>query len=452
MKKYLKIRNSVLFTITVFLLLSMAGVSIAQIKNTSFNTTPLFTTTKIDINTTDSATVDLNSELNRIEESTEKILDELDTINNNSTSNTKNNTTVTKTKTRILIDTEQQKTEDFRHQSEELIRILREQNAKKIEELKRKKLEDARSAIKAIENEENDVISDNVNDLKEESVLDNEIVEDLIGSGEVPVEIESLDEIEKDVAREIERLDRIVFDKKRKIIERVKTKNAAEEALLDSDEDGISDFDELNIYETDPYVADSDGDGYVDGAEILSGFDPNSPSIESIIKYEDPREVGESDDSLFAVSSIEIDNTDINNNEEDSKNILIKGKSIPNAFITLYIYSNPTIVTVKTDKDGNWEYTLDKELENGDHEIYVAITDNTGSIVSKSNPIPFVKQAAAVTVDESLLSLDITDNKIGFFNGVYLYITILSVVFLTGIVLVIVGIRARATEIGSGQD
>ncbi len=53
---------------------------------------------------------------------------------------------------------------------------------------------------------------------------------------------------------------------------------------------------------------------------------------------------------------------------------------------------------MKTDSEGNWTYELDKELENGEHGAYVAITDNTGKITGKSEPIAFVKTAEAVTV------------------------------------------------------
>ena len=42
----------------------------------------------------------------------------------------------------------------------------------------------------------------------------------------------------------------------------------------DSDGDGLTDFEELNTYFTDPNSADTDGDGFSDGEEIAGGFDP----------------------------------------------------------------------------------------------------------------------------------------------------------------------------------
>lgn len=45
----------------------------------------------------------------------------------------------------------------------------------------------------------------------------------------------------------------------------------------DSDYDGLSDQAEINIYHTDPLKADTDGDGYLDSAEVLLGSNPLDP-------------------------------------------------------------------------------------------------------------------------------------------------------------------------------
>jgi lipoprotein-anchoring transpeptidase ErfK/SrfK len=44
---------------------------------------------------------------------------------------------------------------------------------------------------------------------------------------------------------------------------------------MDSDHDGLSDYDEIYIYHTDPNNPDTDGDGYSDGLEVANGYDPN---------------------------------------------------------------------------------------------------------------------------------------------------------------------------------
>ena len=44
--------------------------------------------------------------------------------------------------------------------------------------------------------------------------------------------------------------------------------------LVDTDNDGLSDVDEIYKYKTDPNNPDTDGDGYLDGEEIVNGYDP----------------------------------------------------------------------------------------------------------------------------------------------------------------------------------
>jgi hypothetical protein len=46
---------------------------------------------------------------------------------------------------------------------------------------------------------------------------------------------------------------------------------------IDTDGDGLTDYDELFIYRTSPYLEDSDSDTFNDGVEVSQGFDPNCP-------------------------------------------------------------------------------------------------------------------------------------------------------------------------------
>lgn len=49
---------------------------------------------------------------------------------------------------------------------------------------------------------------------------------------------------------------------------------ARADAKLDSDNDGLPDEAEINIYHTDPFKADTDGDGYNDSDEIKNSYSP----------------------------------------------------------------------------------------------------------------------------------------------------------------------------------
>lgn len=54
--------------------------------------------------------------------------------------------------------------------------------------------------------------------------------------------------------------------------------NLLELQKKDTDLDTISDYDELYVYKTSPYIADSDSDGYPDGEEVKNNQDPNCPA------------------------------------------------------------------------------------------------------------------------------------------------------------------------------
>jgi hypothetical protein len=45
--------------------------------------------------------------------------------------------------------------------------------------------------------------------------------------------------------------------------------------FVDTDKDGLSDYDEVTIYKTNPQKDDTDGDGFKDGDEVKSGYNPN---------------------------------------------------------------------------------------------------------------------------------------------------------------------------------
>jgi len=163
----------------------------------------------------------------------------------------------------------------------------------------------------------------------------------------------------------------------------------------DPDKDGVNNNDEYR-YGTNPANPDSDGDGFLDGDEVKNGYNPlkSSPGDKSDkIIFESPKEKGEINRELYKVNNVEMIQL-----ENGTKKLKISGKGIPNSFVTIYLYSDPIILTVKTNDDGTWSYEVDKDVEDGEHQIYVAVTDNTGKITAKSEPLMFVKTAEAATI------------------------------------------------------
>jgi hypothetical protein len=59
------------------------------------------------------------------------------------------------------------------------------------------------------------------------------------------------------------------------------TQNEIDLKLKDTDSDGLNDWDELNLYKTSPYLADTDSDTFPDKQEIDSNNDPTCPQGQS---------------------------------------------------------------------------------------------------------------------------------------------------------------------------
>jgi len=61
-------------------------------------------------------------------------------------------------------------------------------------------------------------------------------------------------------------------------------KSEAQLNQTDSDNDGLSDFDEINIYRTNLQSSDTDNDGFTDGEEIKYNYDPNKNFDDKLLK------------------------------------------------------------------------------------------------------------------------------------------------------------------------
>lgn len=73
----------------------------------------------------------------------------------------------------------------------------------------------------------------------------------------------------------------------------------------DTDLDGLTDFDELNLYFTSAYLEDTDSDGKLDSEEIETGTDPNCPEGKEC--GVEPRIVESDEFDLFGDLGIEQD-------------------------------------------------------------------------------------------------------------------------------------------------
>lgn len=223
----------------------------------------------------------------------------------------------------------------------------------------------------------------------------------------------------------------------------------------DNDKDGISDYDERHIYKTDPLSAYTAGSSLTDGERVLLGFNPLSDDF-SKVPVESPRVAGEVVENVYEVHSISValsavapDEVRVVNESSDvseaqvpvfTEAVTFTGRALPNSFVTLYVFSTPVVVTVKADASGAWSYTLETELEDGNHELYVATVDAGGRILAKSPSVPFVKRAEAAEFTPLLIPETPDVTPLSLLRENFTLIGVVAFIVFALIALIILGV------------
>ncbi len=212
-----------------------------------------------------------------------------------------------------------------------------------------------------------------------------------------------------------------------------------ESLYKDTNKDGISDYESVHVYNLDPVKPTPTsvyaGRKITAGEKVALGFDPSKTALVPVLP-EAPEESPAPITASYTVSSVALNS---------QNKVALSGRALPNSFVTLYIYSTPIIVTVKTDADGTWQYTLSKELEDGNHKVSVATVDNSGRILAKSEPIPFTKTAQAATLDTFSTGFIASTDRPTFFSLQTAYLIGMVLVGIILLTLGILGLRPRPT-------
>jgi hypothetical protein len=127
----------------------------------------------------------------------------------------------------------------------------------------------------------------------------------------------------------------------------------------DSDNDGLTDDEELNTYNTDPLNADTDGDGLPDGWEVDNGFDP----VATDNSADDPDNDG-------------LDNLGEYNAGTDPNNADTDGDGLPDGWEVQYGF-DPVTTNNTADAPDSDGLTNLEEYQHGTNPI-VADTDGDG--------------------------------------------------------------------------
>jgi len=181
------------------------------------------------------------------------------------------------------------------------------------------------------------------------------------------------------------------------------------------------------------------------GGVIPGGQDENKEPIPRVaqdvsIVSEEPTRMG-----IESPKKLRVDKVDNVVPVIGQNDLVFSGIGPPNSFLTLFIYSDPIVVTTKTDASGNFTYTLDKNLLDGKHEVYVTITDETGKILEKSSPFSFfVRRAQAISEEEYLRGDVNVDTSSTVLINNYLLIAIIIVVAVVVILLLAVYLSKKS--------
>lgn len=275
-------------------------------------------------------------------------------------------------------------------------------------------------------------------------------------------EKELVDEIEQQTETETtaialrEKLQHKVAERQKILVDKIAKKvlheqifgDKAAELVLDVDNDGLSLLDEERMG-TDPFSSDTDGDGFEDAFEVKNGFDPLSPT-EDKISYGDPKKEGQVRKEVYRVVDVALET------EEAKERLVVSGTAYPLSYVVVYIYSDPLVVTVKTDEFGQWTYTLEQDVDEGEHEVYVAVTDNTGQVLEKSEPLRFVKVAQAVSIVDAETTFAAPGKTQSAFEldplRKFIIIAFLIVILATITAIIIVSLQGRKQKSKSNKD
>ncbi len=149
---------------------------------------------------------------------------------------------------------------------------------------------------------------------------------------------------------------------------------------------------------------------------------------------------------------LKIETVEINRLDNGNNNVKLSGKANPGSAVTIYIFSDdPIVITVQADANGNWNYELDKDLADGKHEAYIAETDGAGKIISKSQPIAFVKTAEAASMIP-MSELTGNESPIEKSSSQYVLIAIIIMSVFLVIALISIGFLSRSRNLDEAID
>lgn len=182
----------------------------------------------------------------------------------------------------------------------------------------------------------------------------------------------------------------------------------------DTDQDGLSN-DEEKLYHTDPNKADTDGDGYSDGTEIKSGYDPLKPAPGDRIMVD-------KDTSSHSSNIISQNNTDSNKTnltKEVSKQVAAKLKesSLTKQDISLEDLKNTVQQTVNNSITVDTLPEVDVKSIKIKKQKYTSLSEADRVAKIKEDTIAYVTAVSYLLVSNSPVSVHSDSDAQKFTSG-----------------------------------
>lgn len=170
----------------------------------------------------------------------------------------------------------------------------------------------------------------------------------------------------------------------------------------------------------------SGGSSTTTGQKTVESITPEllSSSDKIVVEQDIPVSIGEFDPDIF-LKGKNIKITAIKNIKQDGKTLLhFEGKTKPNTLVTLYVFSNPVIVTVKSDEKGIWTYDRERNIETGKHSAFATIYDD--GVTRRSDVSNFFIAKASGGESLILQSFNLTKT----FGYVYVFVSAIVIAIL----------------------
>ena len=196
---------------------------------------------------------------------------------------------------------------------------------------------------------------------------------------------------------------------------------------------GSDDFDQL--------VADNRRPTYQEFEEYLECYSEANNVIPSILAPVDPVEVSTRPQSeVVTIGGIRNEQRTVEGQENEQTVLVLSGVATPNSTVLIYVFSEPLVLSTTADDQGNWSYSLEDPLAEGEHEVYALVDKGDGEYERSPVASFFIGTAEASEENPDGLSLDlIAEPTIEASNrsvNLYVAATIVTVVFVGAVLSV----------------